>query len=118
MKIRPLTTDDLKAWWPGVELARSVRGFAAEDGGQVKGITGVMYLPTALVAFAEMGEDGQRYPLTIMRMARLMREMLRTLSAPVFAAADADYPNSEAFLERVGFERVAGRQFVFKKEGG
>ena len=77
MKIRPLTRDDLAAWWPDVPVPRTVRGFAADLDGQVKGISGLMYLPTAIIAFAEMGEDGQRYPLAIMRMARMMRSSLK-----------------------------------------
>jgi hypothetical protein len=114
MNLRPLTNDDLKAWWPDVAVACSVRGFVAEHEGEIKGLAGLMYMPTALVGFAEMGPDGQQHPLTIMRMVRAMQGLMKTVSAPIFAVADEKYPNSEAFLEHVGFERVVGRQFVFR----
>jgi N-acetylglutamate synthase-like GNAT family acetyltransferase len=118
MNIRPMSPEDLRQWWGDVEITRTVRGFTAEKDGQVLGVAGLMYMPSAIIAFAEMGEDCQKYPMTIMRIARLMRELMRGRIAPVFAVADTNWPNSEAFLEHVGFERVAGRQFVFKKEGG
>jgi hypothetical protein len=116
MNIRPLTPDDLRQWGGDTPAIRTIRGYAAEDGGEVKGVAGLMYLPSAIVAFAEMDEDGQRRPLTIMRVARLMRQLMRGIKAPIFAVADPDYPNSMAFLEHVGFEQVHGRQYCFRNK--
>jgi hypothetical protein len=117
MNMRPLTIDDLTSWWDRRELPRTVRGFAAERDGELMGVAGVMYMPGRLLAFAEMVEEGQRYPLSIMRMARLMRGLLREISSPVFAQADAQYPNSGNFLEHLGFRHVQGDMYVFKNEG-
>jgi len=117
MIIRPLTIDDLKAWWPHTDVDRTVRGFTAEHDGEIVGVAGVMYLPSRLLAFAEMVDGAQRFPLSIMRMARLMRRLMGELGAPVFAQADPQYRNSAALLERVGFRHVQGDMYVFKNEG-
>jgi hypothetical protein len=118
MNIRPLTADDLKSWWPDVSLPRTVRGFVAEHEGRIMGLAGVMYLPSRILGFAEMVQEGQQYPLTIMRMAHRMRTLLRSIHSPVFAEADERYPNSPAFLEHIGFEHVQGALYVFQQEGG
>jgi hypothetical protein len=118
MLIRPLTREDLRTWWPEVPLARTVRGFAAEQDNTLLGVAGLMYLPTVVYAFAEMREGGERYPVSIMRVARLMRGLMQEVQAPIVARADEDYPNAGALLERVGFERVAPGQYVFKNERG
>jgi len=117
MEIRPLTREDLLTWWDSMPVARSVRGFSVEDSGRLMGVAGLIYLRTAVVGFMEMVPEGQRYPMTIMRVVRLMQKLIGEVSAPVFAVADPQYHNSEAFLERVGFQRVSGRQFVFMQEG-
>lgn len=118
MNIRPLTGDDLLRYWEMDSLSRSVRGFLAEKDGEVLGVAGLMYMPRVIVAFADMREGGQQYPLSIMRMARRMRDLMNTISAPIVADADPQYPNSAAFLAHVGFERAHGPLFVFKKKGG
>lgn len=118
MNIRPLTVDDLRQWWEGVEIVRSVRGFVAEQDGRTMGVAGLMYMPTVLVAFAEMVEEGQQYPLSIMRMARKMRALMAGIAAPIVAEADLQFPNSQAFLERVGFEHQHGRLYVYRKKEG
>lgn len=118
MIIRPITLDDLDQCWGGIRAGRTVRGFAVEHDGRIMGIAFLMYLPKAICAFAEMCDGGQQFPLTIMRVAHKMRALMQTVSAPVFAVADEQYPNSGAFLERCGFEYLGGLQYVFKNERG
>jgi len=114
MNIRPLTREDLVGYWHMEDIGRSVRGFVAEKDGEVLGMTGLIYMAHSIIAFAEMKEGGQQYPLSIMRITRMMQGLMRGINAPIFAVADEQYPNSRAFLERVGFEQVAGRQYCFK----
>jgi hypothetical protein len=117
MTIRPLTMADLAIWWPGIVVPHTVRGFVAELGDRIMGVAFLMYQPTVVAAYAEMVPEGQAYPLSIMRMVRKMKALMATVNAPIFTIADEAYPNSEAFLEHVGFEHVAGRQYVYKKGG-
>jgi hypothetical protein len=58
-----------------------------------------------------MEEGGQQYPMTIMRITKRMVALMREIRAPIFCNADPNLPNSMAFLERVGFKHVAGRQY-------
>lgn len=118
MNIRPLTPEDLRQWWPDKVVPYTVRGFVAQMGERLMGVSFLMYQPHAVAAYAEMVPEGQKYPLTIMRMVRLMRGLMATVNAPIITIADEGYPNSMAFLERAGFEHMGGRQFVFKKQGG
>jgi N-acetylglutamate synthase-like GNAT family acetyltransferase len=116
MIIRPLTREDMLAFWQAGALERSVRGFVAEKDGQILGVTGLIYMPSVIIAFAEMRVDGQKYQMSIMRIAKRMQALMRESRAPIFAVADPDLPNSMAFLERVGFEQVVGRQYCFKNK--
>jgi hypothetical protein len=117
MNIRPMTADDLKAWWKGADLPRTVRGFVAEHDGRIMGVSGLMYLPHRIIAFAEMVDEGQQYPLTIMRMARKMKALMDEVSVPIFAEPDGQFPNSRRFLEHVGFKPVQWPLCVYMKEG-
>lgn len=116
MNIRPVTRADLVALWETEDIGRSVRGFVAEKDGEVLGLTGLMYLPTTVIAFADMKVEGHKYPMSIMRITKLMVGLMREVNVPIFAAADPNLPNSRAFLERVGFERVAGVQYCFNNK--
>lgn len=118
MTIRPLTMDDLKVWWPDIPVPHTVRGFVAELGDRIMGVSFLMYQPNVVAAYAEMVPEGQKYPLSIMRMARKMKALMAQVNAPIVTIADEGYPNSMAFLEHVGFQHVAGRQYVYKKAGG
>lgn len=118
MIIRPLTMEDLRIWWPDIVAQHTVRGFTALLGDRIMGVAFLMYQPTVVAAYAEMVPEGQDYPLSIMRMVKKMKALMATVNAPIVAIADEGYPNSRAFLEHVGFERLSGRQYVYKKAGG
>lgn len=113
MNIRPATIEDVRSLW-GIELPMSLRAYAAEHDGELLGVAGIAYFPGRLVAFADMQDSAQRYPLTIMRVARKVQALLREAIAPVYCEADCGYPNSRAFLEHVGFKNVSGRVYVWQ----
>lgn len=115
MIIRSMTAADAQAYW-GKELPASVRGYAVELEGTVMGIAGLAYLPTEIRAFADMVEDGQKYPMTIMRITKLMKALMNETKAPVYCNPSASLPNAKRFLEHVGFKPVDGRTYVWNKE--
>jgi hypothetical protein len=115
MIIRPATADDAKAYW-GPVLPTSVRAYVAEKDGELLGIAGLAYMPTGILAFADMKEGGQKYPMAIMRITKLVKALLNETSAPVYCNADMSLPNSRKFLEHVGFKLRNGRTYVWSKE--
>lgn len=115
MNIRPIQADDIAKLWPAGAPA-SVRAFVAELDGEVLGVAGIAYWPNRIAAFADMKPGGEKYPLTIMRIARRVQALLREVKAPVYCNADPDFPNSPAFLAHVGFEHVGGRTFVWRNK--
>jgi len=53
-------------------------------------------------------------PKDIVRLVRLMRELLSKFDTPVFAIADTQYETSETFLMSVGFKPVDGTERLFQ----
>ena len=115
MIIRAATAEDAKAYW-GKSLPVSVRGYVAELDGKVMGIAGLAYAPTQIRAFADMAEGGQKYPMTIMRITKLVKALLNETKAPVYCNADEALPNARKFLEHVGFKPFDARTYVWSKE--
>jgi hypothetical protein len=73
-------------------------------------------MPTQIIAFADMKEGGQKYPMTIMRITKLVKELLNQTSAPVYCNPDVNLPRAKTFLEHVGFKPYSGRTFIWSKE--
>lgn len=115
MMIRAATTHDAEAFW-GRSLPASIRGYVAEKDGVVMGVAGLAYMPTQIIAFADMKEGGQKYPMTIMRITKLVKALLNETKVPVYCNADVLLPNSQKFLEHVGFKLLSGRTYVWSKE--
>lgn len=115
MIIRAATADDAKAFW-GETLSVSIRGYVAEHEGRIMGIAGLAYAPNHILAFADMAEGGQKYPMAIMRITKLVKALLNETNAPVYCNADVTLPNSKKFLEHVGFKPTTGRTYVWSKE--
>lgn len=115
MIIRPATFEDATAFW-GKTAPVSIRGYVAELDGRVMGIAGLAYAPNQIRGFADMVEEGQKYPMTIMRITKLVKALLNETKAPVFCNADPNLPNARKFLEHIGFKQVDDRTFVWSKE--
>lgn len=115
MIIRAATAEDAKAYW-GQSLPVSVRGYVAELDGKVMGIAGLAYGTNQITAFADMAEGGQKYPMAIMRITKLVKGLLNETRAPVYCNADVTLPNARKFLEHVGFKHDEGRRYVWRKE--
>jgi hypothetical protein len=115
MIIRAATADDAKAYW-GKNPPASIRAYVAEHDGKVMGIAGLVYGQNQIQAFADMAEGGQKYPLAIMRITKLVKALLNETRAPVYCNADVTLPNAKKFLEHVGFKLYSGRTYVWIKE--
>ena len=83
----------------------SVRGYAAELDGECIGIAGVsMKYPAE--AFSLLDPRMKAFPRAIVEAVRLYRQLLSTITVPVYALADQDEPSAPIFLRHVGFEQL------------
>ena len=88
----------------------TVRGYAVELDGEVSLVCGIMYGAPAQ-AFSTMTKEMTEYPMVIMRLSKMVVEILNNCKMPVVAIADEKHKNSMQFLTRMGFEQVEDRMF-------
>jgi hypothetical protein len=74
--------------------------------GELLGIAGLVYHPGQMLAFSSMKDEMRRYPVTIMKVAKRMAQMIERHGRSVVAVASNTAKNSDAFLQRVGFEFI------------
>lgn len=100
VEIRQATREDIAAHYGGVPA--SMRAIVAVVDGEIMGIAGLRYTPYGLVAFSEMAPGAERFPVSTMRCARMLVQMIRQCQAPVYAMAGND-KTAPKFLARLGF---------------
>jgi hypothetical protein len=109
--IRHLTRQDLVDLLQIDALPGTVRGFAVEENGVLRAIAGLLYFRSFVLAFAEMPPDVEKYPVAVVKMARRMQELMRTVKAPIYAEAAEAHAGSGRLLEYIGFRHVEGSQY-------
>lgn len=108
--IRALQKNDIEVFY-GKKFNESVRGLAVELEGVPVAIAGVMHT-NPLQAFSDMKDSLRKYPKTIIKTARRLKNILDAYESPVYAYADEDESNSANFLKHVGFTEI--EEGVFK----
>jgi hypothetical protein len=107
--IRPLTKNDLTEFQ---SLGATVRGVAVELDDKVIGIAGVLHT-RPLQAFSCMKDDLRKHPKTIIKVIRMFKEILSNYDLPVYAIASEKEYNSTKVLERIGFELMNDRSYIW-----
>lgn len=107
-EIRPATAEDFEAFYGKAER-RTARAYVADLDGKVLAIGGVYYDGANVIAFSSMASEMRQFPLTIMRGARKIMDLVR--GRPCWAVADDGYTNAPRLLERLGFSHVSGRVY-------
>lgn len=111
---RPATTADFAALYPE-KIRWRTRAIAAECEGVLLGVGGIGYRPEGVVAFAQISDEGRRYPAAIHRAGRAAMRMMRDAGVPtVIAQAQPGNPAAERWLLRLGFVRE-GALFVWRR---
>lgn len=101
-KLRPIKRQDIVDMY-GENLSVSVRGWAAVLDGEVIGIAGVAF-SKPLQCFSFLDERMKDYPRKIIEAVKLVRELLASISLPVYATPDEDEKDTaDTFLKHVGF---------------
>lgn len=111
--IRPLQRTDLSEFYN--EVPRSVRGLAVELDGRTVAVAGVM-MNSPLLAFSFLRDELREYPVTIMKTGKKFKEIMAKYKSDIYAEADPEEKNSQAFLTRLGFERIEEEMFVWRNQ--
>lgn len=86
----------------GSPFPQSTRAIVVELDGELLGIAGVLH-STPKQAFSSITDDMRKYPKSIVKAGRKLREILNLYEDDVFAVASDTEKNSKSFLEHVGF---------------
>lgn len=100
---RAATAADLRHFYP--ELTASVRAWVCEIDGKTEGIIGIALLRPIACLFSTVREALRphlRHP-TVLRLIKRAQTVMKTMRAPVWAAAEPDEPTAPRILERLGF---------------
>jgi hypothetical protein len=108
-KIRPLKKSDLGEF---NSMGKTVRGYAVELDGKVIGIAGVLHT-RPLQAFSRMEDELRKHPKTIIEVINTFKDILKNYDMPVYAIASEKEYNSTKVLERIGFELMNDRKYVW-----
>ena len=100
VEIRKATRDDMVSYYGSIPA--SMKALVATIDGEIIGIAGLRYTPYGLIAFSEMKPGAEKYPVSTMRCAKMLVELIRETEAPVFALA-GNKTTAPKFLARLGF---------------
>lgn len=98
-RLRPATRSDIIEFYGSVKW--TFRAFAADLDGKVLAVGGIYYDGGNRVAFSSMRNEMRRFPVTIMKGAKLIMTLL---DKPTIAIANPTEPGAPRLLERLGFE--------------
>lgn len=112
LEVVPATKELLTEYYGEPQDPR-VRAFVALLDGKPIGVGGIAYRGQNLEVFSDLQPEMKRYKLTIYKVARKIRDILREKRLPAFAVANPDEPTADAFLRRIGFEKTDGGLYLW-----
>lgn len=114
VNIRPATKKDIIAY-RGEVYPESFKGIVIESDGEIIGIGGVINT-NPLQAFSNITDKLRKSPKTLVKAARLFRDLLNSYQYDIYAYASEEEVNAMGYLEYIGFEHYDKR--VYKWPGG
>lgn len=104
MDIRYATADDIKSFYEGRDnYGFSMRAAVAVDNDEVVGMAGVYYqYDGVLVAFSDIKESMRKRKKDVVRLGRLVMQMIINRKIPVVALCEEQ--QSYNILRKLGFE--------------
>lgn len=120
IKLKTATAKDAYNFY-GKAPSNSFKGIVAVDGDKVIGIGGLFYTKDGLIAFSDMKPEMRQYKKAMVKGCRMIMEMVRDSSTPVYAVANDKEPKATRLLERLGFVRTGikneiGETLVWRDE--
>lgn len=106
IEIRPAISNDIEELY-GEKSPKSLKAKAIYKDNELAALAGLIIADNSCMAFCKIKDRESRNKVTIWRHARaIIRDIISSTPAPVYAGAEPDIPNSGKFLERLGFRRV------------
>lgn len=101
MNVRYSTREDLIAWFGNVPA--TMRAVVVEDDGRVVGIAGLMRGADHLQAFSAIKEELRPHKRVLVRVARMVQQMIEDVPGPVLAVCSEKEPTAPGLLSALGF---------------
>ena len=113
MTTRAATEADLIAFYGSLPPVTTQAWVGIADG-EVFGVLGLARDADTLVFFSDYKPEAKQHlkRMTVLKLIRSMRDIIRKRGVPVIALADEREPDSAKLLTRLGFE------FIEQTEGG
>ncbi|HFE8995046.1 TPA: hypothetical protein ACGATL_000283 [Raoultella ornithinolytica] len=113
-EIRRATANDVALFYGVSAPPASMRGVAIVVNGEVLGIGGVSMSIGCPVAFMNIREEAQRYPILIMKAtAKLKQDVFSLYKCPIYAQRDMAVESSGRYLSRLGFTPMEENSEVY-----
>lgn len=115
MQFRPAKPADLAKFMDPVPY--TVKAVVAEHDGEVLGVGGVYYQGMAVIAFSEFDPKMRRFATDMLRGARKIVEIVKSVRAPVYAIP-GPFASAPVLLKRFGFEPIEETNFYVWRGAG
>lgn len=101
MNVRYSTREDLIAWFGNVPA--TMRAIVVEHDGRLVGIAGLMRGADHLQAFSAMKDELRPHKRILVKVARMLQQMIAEAQAPVLAVCSEKEPTAPGLLASLGF---------------
>ena len=109
--IRAARADDIVAIF-GKPFYDSFRGYVAELDGKIIGIGGIIYTQPAQ-AISEITDEMRKYPVTLMRGAKMLIKLIESCPYQVFARPSEKEKTAKRFLTHLGFVPMNDEVYIW-----
>jgi len=105
VEVRPATADDVRSFFGSV--ATTVRAKVALQDGKIIAIGGLAYFNGRVVAFADLGPEIKKHPVTLHKAAlAVMAEAKARGHRHIYAGRSDNEPTARRWMDRLGFVPV------------
>lgn len=110
--IKPATQKEVEMFY-GELPGYSMKGVVALDGDEPVGVGGTIRYEGKTFLFCEIKDKARKYKKYIIKAARML--MQENDNRTLYAVAQEDVPNSDKFLEYLGFELVDTTRRLYRR---
>jgi len=115
--VRPATTEDLEAYFPGA-VKPTVRAWVGELDGKLIGIGGYAFAQGRWIAFCDLTKDARKYKFQIARTAKMiMGEAKKQGLKYVYVDINKEESGAEKWLKSLGFSLDPKTLYLYRWRG-